>query len=241
MYVSFILGAMATDFYPRLTAIATDNVASNRLVNEQTEIGLLIGSPGVLATLTFAPLVIFLFYSSKFGPAVEILRWNCLGMLLRVASWPLSYVLLAKGEMQLFLWIEILKDCVQLALIWICLLVFGLIGTGVASFVFDALSLIAMNLVVRRLTGFRLSDANRHISLLTIPVCVVVFVSWYCLPTIAFTALSLIGIFVTSMHSFSALSTMIPADRLPSFAKRLLPLFNCFFHKLTALAKLVGS
>jgi hypothetical protein len=30
----------------------------NRLVNEQAEVGLLLAGPGVIATLTFAPLVI---------------------------------------------------------------------------------------------------------------------------------------------------------------------------------------
>ena len=99
---------MGADFYPRLTAVASDNAECNRLVNEQAEIGLLLAGPGVLATLTFAPLVIALFYSAKFGPAVEILRWICLGMTLRVASWPMGFILLAKGARKTFFWSELL-------------------------------------------------------------------------------------------------------------------------------------
>src|SRR5208337_3484581 len=57
LYVGFILQAMAADFYPRLTASAHDNAACNRLVNEQTRVGLLLAGPGVVATLTFAPVV----------------------------------------------------------------------------------------------------------------------------------------------------------------------------------------
>ena len=78
--------------------MAKDNAECNRLVNEQAEVGLLIAGPGLLATLTFAPLVIQLFYSDKFGPAVEILRWICLGMMLRVTSWPMGFMLIAKGK-----------------------------------------------------------------------------------------------------------------------------------------------
>ena len=96
-YVNFITQAMGADFYPRLTAVASDHKECNRLVNEQVEVGLLLAAPGVLATLTFAPLVIWLFYSSAFAPAVEILRWICLGMMMRVASWPMAFVLVAKG------------------------------------------------------------------------------------------------------------------------------------------------
>src|SRR6185437_15065321 len=72
LYVGFILQAMGADFYPRLTASANDNAECNRLVNEQAFIGLLLGGPGVLATLTLAPLVITIFYTARFYAAVEI-------------------------------------------------------------------------------------------------------------------------------------------------------------------------
>ena len=55
LYVGVILQAMGADFYPRLTAVATDDAQCNRLVNEQAQIGMLLAGPGVVATLTFAP------------------------------------------------------------------------------------------------------------------------------------------------------------------------------------------
>ena len=48
---------MGADFYPRLTAVSKDNVACNRLVNEQARISLLLAGPGVIGTLTLAALV----------------------------------------------------------------------------------------------------------------------------------------------------------------------------------------
>ena len=47
---------MGADFFPRLTAVARDKPESNRLVNEQVEVGMLVAGPGVLAMLAFAPL-----------------------------------------------------------------------------------------------------------------------------------------------------------------------------------------
>jgi PST family polysaccharide transporter len=64
---------MGADYYPRLTGVAHDHAAVNRLVNEQTEIGLLLAVPGLLATLALAPWIIRLFYTSEFLPAVELL------------------------------------------------------------------------------------------------------------------------------------------------------------------------
>ena len=59
-----------------------------------------------------------LFYSAKFGPAVEILRWICLGMTLRVASWPMGFMLLAKGARKLFFWSELLTNLLFMGLVW---------------------------------------------------------------------------------------------------------------------------
>ena len=47
MYVGVFLGAMGTDFYPRPTAAAKDNSACNRLLNEQTQVSILLAAPGV--------------------------------------------------------------------------------------------------------------------------------------------------------------------------------------------------
>src|SRR5262249_4281552 len=116
LYVGFVLQAMGADFYPRLTASANDNPVCNRLVNEQTRIGLLIAGPGLLATLTFAPIVISLFYSAKFVGAVGILRWICLGTTLQVISWPMGYIILAKGKRNLFFWSEVAWAIVSLGL-----------------------------------------------------------------------------------------------------------------------------
>jgi PST family polysaccharide transporter len=61
LYAGFILQAMGTDFFPRLTAVANDNRECNRLVNEQAQISILLAGPGLLATLTVAPLVMAIF------------------------------------------------------------------------------------------------------------------------------------------------------------------------------------
>ena len=51
MFAGFILQAMGTDFYPRLTAIAQNSEECNRVVNEQAQVSILLAGPGLLATL----------------------------------------------------------------------------------------------------------------------------------------------------------------------------------------------
>lgn len=182
LYVGVILQAMGADFFPRLTAVAQDNRECNRLVNEQAEVGLLLAGPGVLGTLTFAPLVIAVFYSAKFGPAVEILRWICLGMILRVASWPMAFIMVAKGARQAYFWSELVGNAVQVGLIWFCVLRFGLSGTGIGFFGSYMFYCFLVYAIVRSMSGFRWSAANRGIGLVYGATIGVVFVGWYFLP-----------------------------------------------------------
>jgi PST family polysaccharide transporter len=71
LYVGIVLQAMGADFYPRLVGVANNNAECNRVVNEQAHVSLLLAGPGVIATLTFAPLVIALFYTAKFAEALS--------------------------------------------------------------------------------------------------------------------------------------------------------------------------
>ena len=48
LYAGFVLQAMGTDFYPRLTAVADDDAECNRLINEQTQVSILLAGPGLL-------------------------------------------------------------------------------------------------------------------------------------------------------------------------------------------------
>lgn len=226
LYIGFILGAMGSDFYPRLTAAAKDHDVCNRLVNEQAEIGLLLAGPGIIATLTFAPLVIQIFYSAKFGPAVEILRWICLGMLLRVVSWPMGFILLAKGEGKLFFWTEFICALAQIGLVWLGLQFFGLNGAGMAFFGLYIVSWLLTYLVVRRLTGFRWSTPNRKLALRLVPLVAIVFISWYFVPPLVSVILGGVLTLLSGIYSVRALSLLVSLERLPKVAQKMLLFFR---------------
>jgi enterobacterial common antigen flippase len=226
VYMGYIVTAMGADFYPRLTAVAKDNEECNRLVNEQVEVGLLVGGAGVLGTLAFAPLVLQLFYSSKFGPAEDLLRWICMGMLLRVASWPMGYFLMAKGERKIYFWSELGSNVTYIALIWFSVAKWGLTGAGIAFFVLYVLYTVGMYVIVRRLSGFRWSAANARIAVLLGPLVAAVFVSQKVLPPLAagiFGAVTAVSVGILSMRTLCAL---VPLQKLPRLAQKLLVFFR---------------
>jgi PST family polysaccharide transporter len=220
LYIGFILQAMGADFYPRLTAAAKNHAECNRLVNEQAEVGLLLAGPGVLGTLVFAPLVINIFYSGKFGPAVEILRWICLGMFIRVWSWPIGFIVLAKGARNIFFWVESLSYLTQVLLTWFLAVLFGLNGVGIAFFLMYVLNWFGLSIIVHHLTGFRWSVANCKLAAVFLPVIAFVFVGWYVLPRPLAYVTGSVATLLTGLYSLKLLCTLIAPQRLPSPVKK---------------------
>lgn len=166
MFINFVLGAMGADYYPRLSALADDKPAMVRLVNQQTEIGLLLAVPGLLATLTLAPWIVRLFLTPEFAYAAELLQWLILGCLGRVISWPLGFVMLALGKGGWFFATETAFQLLHLALILLGLSEFGLEGAAMAFFVLYVIHIVAMYIVANHLMCFTWSRATIKLLLL---------------------------------------------------------------------------
>ena len=226
LYVGFILQAMAADFYPRLTASAHDDPLCNRLVNEQAQVGLLLAGPGVIATLTFTPVAIGLFYSAKFLAAVGVLRWVCLGTTLQVITWPMGFIIVAKGRQALFFATELAWTVSSLVLAWVCVRYLGLIGAGIAffgSYVFYGLLLYP---IVNRLSGFRWSAANKRTGLIFLSLIIVVFCGFYVLPFLVAACIGILATLVSGIYSTRVLSRFMSWDQVPGPIRRLLAPFR---------------
>lgn len=204
--VGFVLGAMGADYYPRLTAVANDNASVHRMVNEQSQISILLSLPGLAAMMIFAPFIINLFYTKSFVTAVPILRWCILGILGRVFSWPLGIVILAKGKGKVFFITEVLASALHLGGVYFFTLIWGPEGAGIAFMVMyifhigmmlvimrmlvDSawdkntlnLSIVATTIIVLLMFNCTLSDNS--IVLWTFNVVILVGVSWLCLKQI---------------------------------------------------------
>ncbi len=220
MYVGFILQAMGADFLPRLTAVAKNDRECTRLVNEQTEVSLLLAGPGIAATLALAPLVVWALYSAAFQPAVEVLRWVCLGMLLRVASWPMAFILTARGERLLFFTTELGINVVLIGLTWLGMRWYGLNGAGMAFFGMYAIYWVVIYCIMHVTVGFRWSAANRLTGSVWLVVLAVVFGATYVLPQIPAMIIGTLTALGTGLYSLRRIFNLVPPERLPRMVVR---------------------
>lgn len=135
MYVGMIFAAMATDYYPRLSAVANDNLRSRKLINQQAEVAILILAPILTVFLVFINWIVILLLSNKFVVINGMIHWAALGMYFKAASWAVAFILLAKGASKLFFWNEILANLYTLGFNIVGYKMAGLDGLGISFMV----------------------------------------------------------------------------------------------------------
>lgn len=164
-YLGLVLSAMGTDYYPRLADRISDPQVASRLVAEQTEVALLLGGPVLLAAMGVAPLIMNLLYAAEFREASDLLRWQILGDLLRLAAWPLGVVMLAAGRSRVHLLLEALATSVFVGGTALLLPTIGLRAVGIAFLAMYAIYLPAAAWAAHHVLG-----SSSHLRALQ-PIC----------------------------------------------------------------------
>ncbi|WP_255504364.1 hypothetical protein [Bacteroides sp. PHL 2737] len=76
------------------------------LVNQQSEVVLLIVAPLVLLLIVTSPLVIRLLLTKSFISLIPVIRWFSLGLFFKAIAFPMSYISFSKGDRKTFFWLE---------------------------------------------------------------------------------------------------------------------------------------
>lgn len=171
MFGAFVLQAMGTDFYPRLTAAASDDSQVTKLVNEQMEVGMLLTLPVVLAAIALAPLIMQLFYSSEFVCAAVPMQLFLPGVLGQTLSWPIGMVLSAAGST---FWIYFTRThgaVLQILLTNVLLGVAGISGAAWAFSIYVWIQGFVVFLVVRKTSNLVLSRSVCVIGVASVLLC----------------------------------------------------------------------
>ncbi|MCK9311186.1 MAG: O-antigen translocase, partial [Bacteroidales bacterium] len=156
-YVGLIFNAMGTDYYPRLSAIANDNKKCAETISQQSEIGILILAPIIVAFLIFIKWVIIILYSNQFISVSGMIYWASFGMFFKVVSWAIAFVFLAKGASKLFFWNELISGIYILILNLLGYHYMGLTGLGISFAVGYLIYLFQVYTVSRIQYGFSLN------------------------------------------------------------------------------------
>jgi O-antigen/teichoic acid export membrane protein len=208
-YIGFVLGAMTTDYFPRLTESIGNREQAKRLVNEQAEMALLFAGPLIILMITLAPWLIRLLYSDGFEPAADILRWQALGDILKVASFPMGFILAATGRSNLTFLAEACWSITYISFVSIGMPIFGVISSGVGFLFAYAVLFIFVSVAAWKLLGYR--PSNRiyiYMTVLAIVSLLVVLSSNYLLPHI-YVPLGLLATLIVASYSLLRLDGLL--------------------------------
>lgn len=131
-YVGMVFSAMSTDYFPRLSGFINENEKAVKVVNQQTEIAILILAPILAVFLIFINFIVILLYSTKFTPVEGMIHWAALGIFFKAVSWPISYLFIAKGHTRLFFNSELIAKIYFLSFNILGYMWKGLNGLGIS-------------------------------------------------------------------------------------------------------------
>lgn len=108
VYGGMIFSVMETDYYPRLSAVKSEESglveAENRnlIVNRQLEMNILLMGPIIIAIILLLPIAIPLLYNNQFLGVLGMTQIAAVGLLWKAFYLPLEYIPLSRGEARIF-------------------------------------------------------------------------------------------------------------------------------------------
>lgn len=200
-YVGLVFSAMATDYFPRLSAIATDNNKAKNLINQQAEIAILLLSPILLLFIIFVDNLIVLLYSASFLQINDMLKWAALGMFFKAISWAIGYIMLAQGKSKVFFVSELLGNLYFFTTNILCYNLWGVEGLGISFLLNYILILIQVFFIAKKLLNFSFKKDFTSIFIVQITLAILCFISSQSSNIYIF-FFSILVLFISSLVSF---------------------------------------
>lgn len=153
-YVGMVFTAMSTDYFPRLSSLIHDEKQWRQVVNQQAELVLIILGIVLVLLLSTTPILIRLLLSKSFLPAQDFIFWAVLAIPLKGLVWVLGFIILAKGDHQLFLIVEVAANLLLLLFNILFYTAHGINGLGVSMLVSYTVFITMMIAVLRAKYNF---------------------------------------------------------------------------------------
>lgn len=209
MYIWTILSAMGADFMPRMAMVHADRCASNKLINQQLEIAILVMSPILLMLIGGADIVIRILYSSAFQPSVLLLQWQLAGGIMTVFAWCLGIFFVADNRGHYSLLSESVWAGLYLVLVIVTWPVFGFLALGISYVVASVLRACLVYMLVRKIAGFVVEHGAGQDLVITGSLVVCIMLNILLVDGIFQYIVSFIIFVIMSIYCYKRLSSLI--------------------------------
>lgn len=214
-YVGLVFAAMATDYYPKLSAVIHDRIKMKSHVDQQLEIVLLIVTPIVITIIITAPILIRILLTEDFLQITDIIRIMGFSVLFKATVFPVGYISFAKGDKKYFFYVEGIYTNIKTLLVFILFYyLYGLKGLGYAALCSSVLDLIVTIVLNRWRYKYQLSKIALSLLMKCIIISVICLLSSYIANIYISTILMGITLIISYMYSYKELDKRIELTKL---------------------------
>ena len=178
-YVGIVFTVMSTDYFPKLSAICNDNKKIRVSVMEQSYMSIFIITPIIILFLTFVPLIIKVLYTSEFISIIPMVCFGILAMLFRAVSWSMGFILIAKGDSNMFVKTAFGFNFLSVILNILGYSFYGLEGLGFSFLIYYLIHLVAIKIITKKRYDFYFDPEFYRAYMICIVMCVATFFMRY--------------------------------------------------------------
>lgn len=149
-YIGLVFNALATEYFPRISAINDSPKELENAVRQQAYITTLLIIFIVAVFVVFVPMIVRLLYSKDFLIICKLLSWAMLGVVFKSASFTLGYVLLAKNDSRIFLKTSLFFNTILLILMIVGYETYGIEGIGIGYLVYFFIHFLVLKIISNR-------------------------------------------------------------------------------------------
>ncbi len=149
MYLMIVTTSLGVYYLPKLSEIQDNKELKKEIIS-----GYKIIMPIVIilafSIYLFRELAVHIAFSEKFFPMLELFKWQLIGDVIKIASWLLAYLMLAKAMTKIFIYTEIVFSILFVVLSIVFINYFGLVGVTYAFSLNYFIYLIVMIFIFRK-------------------------------------------------------------------------------------------
>jgi PST family polysaccharide transporter len=149
IYLMLVTTSLGVYYLPRLSEI-TDHTELKKEIVSGYKIIMPIVIVSALSIYIFRNYVISIAFSDKFQPMADLFLWQMVGDVVKIASWLLAYLMIAKAMTRIFIYTEIVFSVSFVMLSVLFINNFGLVGITYAFSLNYLLYLFVMIYIFRR-------------------------------------------------------------------------------------------
>ncbi|MES4792821.1 MAG: hypothetical protein C4321_07365 [Chloroflexota bacterium] len=144
---------LSQDYYVRI-ASTKETEAITKLLQQQSRVVISIAVPIILLVQGLGFFLLPLLFTAEFLPALEFMRWQLVGDILKIFSWLVAFFVLAKLPPHIYFINELLNGAATVVSVWLLVSSLGLAGVGISTIIAYALYILVLSLWAGRVISF---------------------------------------------------------------------------------------